>query len=180
MKQIILAGGGSGGHVTPLRAIYESLKNQSNEGMHVTVISDRRFFAQTKFLFSNHPEVQLKRIYSGKFRRYNSKSVAWHILHLPTLLKNLRDTALIVLGILQTILMFVWNKPDAVFCKGGYVCVPIGIAARIFGIPLIIHDSDTHPGLTNRLLSRWALKIGTGMPKEFYSYDDKKDRKSVV
>jgi UDP-N-acetylglucosamine--N-acetylmuramyl-(pentapeptide) pyrophosphoryl-undecaprenol N-acetylglucosamine transferase len=58
-----------------------------------------------------------------------------------------------------------------VFAKGGYVCLPMGFAARVFGVPLVIHDSDVLPGLTNRLLSRYADAIGTGMPLENYTYD---------
>jgi UDP-N-acetylglucosamine--N-acetylmuramyl-(pentapeptide) pyrophosphoryl-undecaprenol N-acetylglucosamine transferase len=89
-------------------------------------------------------------------------------------LKNLRDIVLIAIGIVQSISYFLIRRPDVVFCKGGYVCVPVGIAARIFKIPLIIHDSDTHPGLTNRFLSRWAQKIGTGMPPKYYNYPKQK------
>lgn len=56
------------------------------------------------------------------------------------------------------------------FTKGGYVCLPVGLAAHVLRIPLVIHDSDAHPGLTNRVLSRWARAIGTGAPLEYYSY----------
>ena len=59
-------------------------------------------------------------------------------------------------------------RPDAVFVKGGYVGVPIGVAAHILGVPLIIHDSDAHPGLADRFLSRYADKIATGMPVKYY------------
>lgn len=61
-------------------------------------------------------------------------------------------------------------RPDVVFTKGGYVCLPVGLAARLLRIPLVIHDSDAHPGLTNRVLSRWATAIATGAPLEYYSY----------
>jgi UDP-N-acetylglucosamine--N-acetylmuramyl-(pentapeptide) pyrophosphoryl-undecaprenol N-acetylglucosamine transferase len=168
--RVLMAGGGSGGHVTPLRAIVQSLRTANMGAVEISVISDRAFYGQTKFLFKDTPDVTLKKIYSGKFRRYNSKSLLWHLTHWPTVFKNLRDIILIALGIAQSIVHFIFNKPDVVFCKGGYVCVPVGIAARIFRVPLIIHDSDTHPGLTNRFLSRWAVKIGTGMPAKYYQY----------
>jgi UDP-N-acetylglucosamine--N-acetylmuramyl-(pentapeptide) pyrophosphoryl-undecaprenol N-acetylglucosamine transferase len=61
-------------------------------------------------------------------------------------------------------------RPDVVFTKGGYVCLPVGLAAKILGIPLVIHDSDAHPGLTNRILAKWATAIATGAPLEYYSY----------
>lgn len=46
--------------------------------------------------------------------------------------------------------------------------------AHLFKVPLVIHDSDTHPGLTNRILARWAYKIATGMPTKYYSYPKEK------
>lgn len=61
-------------------------------------------------------------------------------------------------------------RPDVVFTKGGYVCLPVGLAAKILRIPLVIHDSDAHPGLTNRILSKWATSIATGAPLEYYPY----------
>ena len=173
--RILLAGGGSGGHVTPLKAIAQELLGHKNANqLELTVISDRAFFAQTQFLFKDLPEIELRKIFSGKLRRYNGKSALWHMTHLPTVLKNLRDVFLVVLGITQSIAHFTFKKPDVVFCKGGYVCIPVGIAARLFSVPIVIHDSDTHPGLTNRFLSRWAVTIGTGMPPKYYQYESKK------
>lgn len=72
--------------------------------------------------------------------------------------------------------MLVFWRPDVVFTKGGYVCLPVGYAARILGIPLVIHDSDAHPGLTNRLLSKFAKDIGTGAPLEYYNYPSEKTK----
>lgn len=173
MKRIILAGGGSGGHVTPLRVIAKEIA-QAEADIELVVMTDRVFKDQTKFLFKDQPEIAIKPIFSGKYRRYSGKSLLWHITHLPTVLKNLRDIGLILLGTSQATWYFLRSRPDAVFCKGGYVCVPIGIAARLFRVPIIIHDSDTHPGLTNRFLSRWAAAIATGMPSKYYPYDPNK------
>jgi UDP-N-acetylglucosamine--N-acetylmuramyl-(pentapeptide) pyrophosphoryl-undecaprenol N-acetylglucosamine transferase len=170
MARILLAGGGSGGHVTPLRAIAAEL-GQEHE---IVIMTDRRFVEQTRYLFQDQPQRTIRTIFSGKYRRYANKSFLWHITHAPTVLKNLRDITLILLGTVQSINYFLWHRPKVVFCKGGYVCVPIGIAAQLFKVPIIIHDSDTHPGLTNRLLSRWALKIATGMPSKYYQYDTQK------
>lgn len=61
-------------------------------------------------------------------------------------------------------------RPDVVFTKGGFVCLPVGLAAKLLKIPLVIHDSDAHPGLTNRVLAKWADAIGTGAPLKYYSY----------
>ena len=172
--RILLVGGGSGGHVTPLRAISQSIQQQSVQKHDITVISDRKFYPQTKQLFAGEPTVKLKRIYSGKFRRYHNKSMLWHMTHAPTLLKNARDTLLLGIGFVQSIVYFLLHKPDVVFCKGGFTCVPVGLVAHVFKVPLYIHDSDTVPGLTNRILARFATKILTGMPIEYYPYDTKK------
>ncbi len=52
------------------------------------------------------------------------------------------------------------------------MCLPVGIAAKLLSIPIVLHDSDAHPGLANRTLSRWAAAIGTGAPLEYYNYPE--------
>jgi UDP-N-acetylglucosamine--N-acetylmuramyl-(pentapeptide) pyrophosphoryl-undecaprenol N-acetylglucosamine transferase len=85
-------------------------------------------------------------------------------------LSNLGDGFKVVIGFIQSFFKLIFWRPDVVFTKGGYVCLPVGFAAHLLKIPLVIHDSDAHPGLTNRLLSKWATSIGTGAPLEYYSY----------
>ncbi len=94
------------------------------------------------------------------------------------MLRNVRDGFLVALGIVQGVAKLILWRPDVVFTKGGYVCLPVGLAAKILRIPLVIHDSDAHPGLTNRVLSRWATSIATGAPLEYYTYP--KDRTRYV
>lgn len=83
---------------------------------------------------------------------------------------NLRDSFLVLVGFIQSFVMLVLWRPDVIFTKGGYVCLPVGLTARILRIPLVIHDSDAHPGLTNWILAKWATAIATGAPLEYYSY----------
>lgn len=91
-------------------------------------------------------------------------------------LLNIRDLFLIVIGFVQSVVrMLVW-RPDVVFLKGGFVCLPVGWAAWCLHIPLILHDSDVVPGLTSRLLAGKAKAIGTGAPLEHYPYDKAKSR----
>ena len=77
-------------------------------------------------------------------------------------------------GTIQSIFKLLLWRPDVVFTKGGYVCLPVGWAASFLRIPLVIHDSDAHPGLTNRLLAKAAKTIATGAPLEYYSYPPSK------
>lgn len=85
-------------------------------------------------------------------------------------LANVKDSFLVIAGFFQSLFKLIIWRPDVVFAKGGYVCLPVGIASRVLRIPLVIHDSDAHPGLTNRVLSRWADKIATGAPLKYYTY----------
>jgi len=86
------------------------------------------------------------------------------------MLKNIGDGFLVGIGIIQSFVKLILWRPDVIFTKGGYVCLPVGVAAHLLRIPLVIHDSDAHPGLTNRVLSRWATYIATGAPLEYYEY----------
>lgn len=116
----------------------------------------------------------VQRIVAGKLRRYNHLTLFQQLTWPSLMAKNIRDAFLVVVGIVQSFFKLLFWRPDVVFTKGGYVCLPVGIAAHILRIPLVIHDSDAHPGLTNRILSRWATSIGTGAPLEFYHYDAKR------
>lgn len=115
--------------------------------------------------------IKVERIVAGKLRRYHHLTV-WQQLTWPSLvLTNVRDSLLVVAGVVQSIIKLVLWRPDVVFTKGGFVCLPVGFAAHLLRIPLVIHDSDAHPGLTNRILSRWATTIATGAPLEYYDYN---------
>lgn len=114
--------------------------------------------------------IKVERVLSGKLRRYHHLTW-WQHLTIPSVLfPNIVDVFFIVFGIIQSIVKLIFWRPDVVFTKGGAVCVPIGVAAKLLGIPIAIHDSDAHPGLTNQILGKWATAIGTGAPLEYYSY----------
>ena len=109
-------------------------------------------------------------IRAGKLRRYHGVPLVRQLLDIPTVVRNLRDIAYIVIGFVQSFVLLLRFKPDVVFAKGGYVCLPLGYAAKLLRIPLVIHDSDARPGLTNKLLGRFAQAIATGSPLENYNY----------
>lgn len=107
---------------------------------------------------------------SGKFRRYHGESLLAHLLDVKTLALNARDTLRVARGVVVSWRLLKQLKPAVVFSKGGFVVVPVGIAAHQQRIPIVTHDSDTLPGLANRIIGRWAAAHATGMPAEFYNY----------
>ncbi len=120
--------------------------------------------------------VAVHTITAGKLRRYHHLSLWQHIMWPSLMFKNLGDAFLVGVGFIQSLFKLIIWRPDVVFTKGGYVCLPVGMAAHVLRIPLVIHDSDAHPGLTNRILSRWATSIGTGAPLEYYNYPKSKSK----
>lgn len=121
--------------------------------------------------------VPVATIHAGKLRRYNALPV-WRQLLRPIsiVLPNIGDMLLVGLGFIESLFRLILWRPDVVFTKGGYVCLPVGLAARLLRIPLVIHDSDAHPGLTNRLLAKGATLIATGAPLHYYRYPKDKSR----
>lgn len=119
-------------------------------------------------------DISVKTIYAGKFRRYHGVSFIKQLLDIPTVLRNIRDVFLIGVGFLQSLAILKRYKPEVVFTKGGFVCLPVGLAAARLKIPIVVHDSDAHPGLTNRFLAKWATFVATGSPTENYNYDKHK------
>lgn len=146
MKRIILTGGGTAGHVTPNIALLPGLKDAgyeifyigSYEGIERKLIEDL--------------EIPYYGISSGKLRRYKS-------------LKNLSDPFRVVRGYFQARSLIGKIKPDLVFSKGGFVSVPVVLAAGHKKVPVIIHESDMTPGLANRIAMKSAAKICCNFPE---------------
>lgn len=134
-------------------------------------VCDRAFESQARGLMEHAAvPVTVRTIAAGKFRRYKHLTFLQHFTVPAVVFGNLRDTMRIAHGFLQSLWILLTNRPDVVFAKGGYVCLPMGLAAWVLRVPLVIHDSDTRPGLTNRILSRFARVIATGSPLENYPY----------
>lgn len=123
---------------------------------------------------SRKVNAKISTIVSGKLRRYHHLSVIEHLMWPRLILLNTRDAFLVAVGFIQSFVKLILWRPNIIFMKGGYVCMPVGFAARLLRIPFVLHDSDAHPGLTNRVLSRWAVKIATGAPLEYYDYPKSK------
>lgn len=166
-------GGGSGGHVTPVVAVLRELR-ASHPRTEIRFWCDRKFYGHAKGIIHHFdPTLRVDMIFAGKLRRYHTLSW-WQHLRPSILLSNIRDLLFVTLGFIQSFIKLLIWRPDVVFTKGGFVCLPVGAAAALLRIPLVIHDSDAHPGLTNRILSRWARTIATGAPLEYYNYPKSK------
>lgn len=140
----------------------------------IRFITDKRFFdfAVEKM---DPLGVLVSKVSAGKFRRYSNLKWYDHIKHIfISYIPNLIDFFRFSLGIIQSFWKIIIFQPDVVFVKGGYVALPVGLAASWLGKPLVLHDSDAAPGLTNRILSKRAIKIGLGMPQENSCYDKEK------
>lgn len=146
--KIVLTGGGTAGHVMPHLALLPEMKKRS---WHVLYIGTSRI---EKHLISGHG-VPFYTISAGKLRRYFS-------------LENFLDLFKCGIGFFQSLYYLLRLKPDLVFSKGGYVSVPVCLAAKMLRIPVATHESDVTPGLANRIITRVAHKI-------FYSFPQSKN-----
>lgn len=169
-------GGGSGGHVTPVVAVLHELKIRHPEA-EIRFWCDRYFADSARVTMGDvGAGVPVDTIISGKLRRYNHLSLWQHITMPGIVFPNIIDIFKVFFGFIQSFAKLIAWRPGVVFLKGGFVCLPVGWAARLLRIPYVIHDSDAHPGLTNRLLSRGAAVIATGAPLEYYSYPASKTK----
>ena len=175
--KILAIGGGSGGHVVPVVAVFkEILKKKPDTELYFWC--DKKFAPQAKKIMADSfgESIKVSKISSGKFRRYNHLTFWQHFMVPGVVFGNFIDIFKNIAGIFQAFTKLVVNRPDAIFCKGGFVCVPAGLAAWALRVPIVIHDSDAHPGLANRIISRFAKRITTGAPLEFYNYPKKISR----
>lgn len=127
-------------------------------GKFQQLTKDNPLFSETHYIFA------------GKFRRYSGDSWLRRLTDVKTLFLNVRDVIYVTLGIVEAIWLLGRIRPKAIFVKGGFVGLPVGVAAALWRIPFITHDSDSTPGLTNRVIGRWARINATALPKRFYSY----------
>lgn len=162
---IALVGGGSGGHITPLLAVAEELKKQQPDVklVYIGQTGDRLLDVPQK----HHTVSKTYSIRAGKFRRYHGEGLK-QLLDIKTFLKNVRDFFYFLMGTWQAYWLLGRVKPDIIFVKGGFVGVPVGLAAAKRHIPFITHDSDAIPGLANLIIARWATEHAVALPKSVY------------
>ena len=146
MKTIILTGGGTAGHVTPNLALIPSLKES---GYDIHYIGSYNGIERKLIEGSGIP---YDGISSGKLRRYFD-------------LKNFTDPFRVIKGYGEDLKLIKKYKPDVLFSKGGFVAVPVVLAAKHYHIPTIIHESDMTPGLANKLCIPSARKVCCNFPE---------------
>lgn len=146
MKRIVLTGGGTAGHVTPNIALLPRLKELGYEIHYIGSYDgiERKLIEQYRIPYYG--------IASGKLRRYFD----W---------KNFSDPFKVIKGYSQARSILKKLKPDVLFSKGGFVSVPVVMAAKHRKIPAIIHESDITPGLANKLAIPYAYKVCCNFPE---------------
>lgn len=108
-------------------------------------------------------------ILAGKFRRYHGEGVR-QFIDVRTFMLNIRDCFRVIAGLWQSYRLLRQLRPDVIFCKGGFVGVPVGLAAAWLHIPYVTHDSDAVPGLANRIIARWATIHAVALEPSLYPY----------
>jgi len=146
-NRILFTGGGTAGHVIVNLALIPYFQK---EGWQIDYIGSHDGIERK--LIEPLENVTYYPISTGKLRRYMS-------------LENIKDPFKVLKGTMQAWNIMRKRKPQIVFSKGGFVSVPVVIAAKMRRIPTIIHESDLTPGLANKIAMPFAKKILTTFPE---------------
>ncbi|MDU1963828.1 MAG: undecaprenyldiphospho-muramoylpentapeptide beta-N-acetylglucosaminyltransferase [Staphylococcus lugdunensis] len=144
MTKIAFTGGGTVGHVSVNLSLLPTALNHGYSAFYI----GSKAGIEKEMIESQLPDIEYHAISSGKLRRYIS-------------VENAKDIFKVVKGIWDARRILKKEKPDLLFSKGGFVSVPVVIAARTLNIPTIIHESDLTPGLANKISLKFAKKIYT-------------------
>lgn len=158
----MLVGGGTGGHVTPLVALAKLIRtrHKSCQLIYVGARSDpigRNLTADKDLFFKR------RFIFAGKWHRFGQfKKRELFYVWTADFWKNCFNFVLFTIGLFQSLFILSFRRPQLIFSKGGYVCLPICLSARILRIPLITHDSDAVLGVAHALFRNYASIQLTG------------------
>ncbi|MCM1083227.1 MAG: undecaprenyldiphospho-muramoylpentapeptide beta-N-acetylglucosaminyltransferase [Clostridium sp.] len=155
MKKIIMTGGGTAGHVTPNIALIPGLRKKGYDIVYIGSYNgmERRLIEKEGITYFG--------ISSGKLRRYFD----W---------KNFSDPFKVCKGFFESVRIIKKEKPNIVFSKGGFVSVPVVLAAKFCGVPAIIHESDITLGLANKIAIYGAKKVCCNFPETVEYISDHK------
>ena len=155
MKKIILTGGGTAGHVTPNLALLPSLRENGFEIHYIGSYEGIERSLCEKEGLAYHP------IKTGKLRRYFS-------------LKNFTDPFKVIAGFFNALGIIKDIQPNVIFSKGGFVSVPVVIAGKFRGVPVVLHESDMTPGLANKICAPFSKAICATFPETVEHLNPKK------
>ncbi|MCA9353057.1 UDP-N-acetylglucosamine--N-acetylmuramyl-(pentapeptide) pyrophosphoryl-undecaprenol N-acetylglucosamine transferase [Patescibacteria group bacterium] len=159
--KIVLTGGGTGGHFFPLIAVAEELTRiidkENIADTTLYYLADKPY--NKKILYENN--IVFKRVSAGKLR------LQFSLRTIPDLLKA-------ALGLIEAVIVVFSIYPDVVFSKGGYVAFPTVFAARLLGIPIIIHESDSIPGRVNKWSGKFARAVAVSYKQEIDYFPEEK------
>lgn len=155
--RIALTGGGTGGHVFPLVAVADELLRLGQGNLSLRYYGPRSAWNES-FIAR---EIAISHIAGAKFRRYAS-------------FQNVLDIPKFFFGLIEALVkLYLW-MPDAVFSKGGPGALAVILAAAWYRIPIVIHESDAVPGLTNRISAKCAKKIGISFRNAAAQFSERK------
>ena len=181
--KILVVGGGSGGHITPAVAVVREIIELKPRAA-IEFWTDFKYYKNVTKLTTElgvswadgreqlkNRAIHVRRIPAGKFHRYAGWKFKDYFLHFDITLKDLiLGNILGFLGFLAGLfvsfcrLLPKSTRPNVIFLKGGFVGLPVGLVARLFRIPYVIHESDAAAGLANRILMKKAKKVAFGIP----------------
>ena len=181
--KILVVGGGSGGHITPAVAVVREILDARPRAV-VEFWTDFKYYKNVTKLTTElgvtwvdgreqrrGRAVRVRRIPAGKFHRYSGWKFSDYFVHFGITIKDLILGNILgffgfIAGFCTSFVRFFrkGSRPDIIFLKGGFVGLPVGLAARLFKIPYIIHESDATAGLANRLLMKRARTVAFGIP----------------
>jgi len=155
--KILFSAGGSGGHFYPIIAVAEAIGDMVREKK---LLEPTLYYAapdpyDKELLLANN--IIFVPTAAGKMRRYFS-------------VLNIFDWFVTGWGVMRSVLRIFFIYPDVVFGKGGYASFPMLLAAKLFRIPVVIHESDSVPGRVNLWAGKFAAKIAVSYPEaaEFF------------
>ncbi len=183
--KILVVGGGTGGHITPAVAEVREILEQKPR-TNIEFWTDFKYYKNVTKLTTEiglawgedikvrpkkDPYIRVRKIPAGKLHRYSNWAFRDYFIHFDITFKDLIIGNILgffgfIAGLFTAFfrLLRKESRPNIIFLKGGYVCLPVGLVARMFKIPYIIHESDVVVGLANRLLMKKAKKVAFGMP----------------
>lgn len=141
--RILFTGGGTGGHIYPIVSVAEHILLHSQTTVRFDYIGVPGPYEQ---LLASR-SIAVRKIASAKLRQGD-------------LVRNILDVPFFFISLVQALWSVFWIMPDVLFSKGGPGALPVVLACAFYHIPIIIHESDSVAGRTNRISGRYAKRIG--------------------